>query len=368
MKKLMVLLPCLEGAGGISVLRNLLGVLKKKDYEITVISQLEGQMRSSFESMGISVQIESNMLEEAFLSKVTEADEIFVNTLQMIPVVQKLNGCKIKVYWWIHEPPAYFKVCRELIPQGFFAQLKENINVYAAGQFVHDYIWSAYGYDAEVLNFGVEDVLLKIEKEIQTEKGIQAEKKNGATDGRIRFLLPSFYFDYLKGQDLLLKAITALPQEFLNRSEFFFLGHVEEDMQGLYGVIQKLEQAWGNVHYLPPMEHEQMLEWMNEMDCLVAPSREDATNACIVEGMMLSKLCICSDMTGVSRYLEDCVSALVFPAGNVEELLKRLMLVISNFDDMAVIGENGRKVYEAVFSQEVFERRVGEIFWGSRAS
>lgn len=350
MKKMMVLLPCLEGAGGISVLKNLLGVLKKKGYEITVISQLEGAMRDSFEGMGISVQIENHMLEEEFLSEIPEADEIFVNTLQLIPAVQKLNGCKIKVHWWIHEPPAYFKVCKDMIPENFFSQLKENINVYTAGHFVHDHIWTTYGYEAEVLNFGVEDVSFKL------------EKKSRTAGERIRFLLPSFYFDYLKGQDLLLKAITGLPQEYLKRSEFFFLGHVEEDMQGLYGVIQKLEQAWGNVHYLPAMEHGRLLELMNQMECLVAPSREDATNACIVEGMMLSKVCICSDMTGVSRYLEDCVSALVFPTGNVDELIKRIMLVISNFDELAVIEENGRRVYEEVFAEDVFEQRVRELF------
>lgn len=350
MKKMMVLLPCLEGAGGISVLKNLLGVLKKKGYEITVISQLEGAMRDSFEGMGFVVRIEPDMQEEKFLSEVTEADEIFVNTLQLIPVIQKLNGCKTKVYWWIHEPPAYFKVCKDRIPDGFFTQLEDNIKVYTAGQLVHDHIWTTYGYDATVLNFGVEDT------------SSEMKKRSREAEERIRFLLPSFYFDYIKGQDLLLKAITGLPQEYLNRSEFFFLGHVEEDMQGLYGVIQKLEQAWGNVHYLAPLEHEKMLELMNEMDCLVAPSREDATNACIVEGMMLSKICICSDMTGASRYLEDCVSALVFPTENVDELIKRIMLVISSFDELTVIGENGRRVYEEVFSEEVFERRVEELF------
>lgn len=350
MKKMIVLLPCLEGAGGISVLRNLLEVLKKNDYEITVISQLEGEMRKSFECMGLTVQIEPDMLQEKFLSSVTQADEIFINTLQMILVVQKLNGCKTQVRWWIHEPPAYFRVCKDLIPERFFEQLAENVKVYAAGNLVYDHIRKVYGYDAEVLNFGVKDIASSMEKREQKIKE------------RIRFLLPSFYFDYLKGQDLLLKAITALPQEYLERSEFFFMGHVEEDQQGLYGIIQRLEQAWGNIHYLPPREHEQMLELMNQMDCLVAPSREDATNACIVEGMMLSKLCICSDMTGVSRYLQDCVSGLVFPTENVEELIKRIMLVISSFDELGVIGQNGRRVYETVFSQGAFEKRVWELF------
>lgn len=349
MKRMIVLVPCLEGAGGISVLRKLLEIVKTK-YEITIISQLEGTMRKSFEEMEMKVEIVQDMLADSFLLRVQEADEIFVNTLQLLPVIEKLNGSEKQVHWWIHEPPAYFKICSKMMPEGFWEKLAENIKVYAAGQFVYEHIKDTYGYDAKVLNFGVEDIAVKM-------------KKRSRTAGeRIRFLLPSFYFDYLKGQDLLLNTIIELPQEYLNQSEFFFLGYVEEDMQGLYHVIQKLEQAWGNVHYLPPMEHLQTLELMNEMDCLIAPSREDATNACIVEGMMLSKLCICSDMTGVSRYLEDCISALVFPAENVEELRKRIMLTINSFDELEGIAKKGRSVYETVFSEEVFEKRIGEIF------
>ena len=354
MKKMTVLVPCLEGAGGIGVLRNLLWVLKEK-YEITVISQLEGAMGQKFQQMGMKVQIEPDMLSETFLAQVTEADEVFANTLSMLPIVEKLNGCGKILHWWIHEPSAYFKVYKDNIKDEFWNQLNENVRVYAAGDLVHDYIKETYHYNTQVLNFGVEDI---VSGQIED----AAEQSAKTVSSKVRFLLPSYYFDYIKGQDLLLKAILDLPQTFLKRSEFFFLGHVEEDMRHLYDIIQKLENAWGNVHYLPPVEHEEVLELMKTMDCLVAPSREDATNACIVEGLMLSKLCICSDMTGVSRYLEDCVSALVFPAGNVEELKKRLLLVIDSFPKLKVIGENGRKVYETVFSQRAFEKRVWELF------
>lgn len=350
MKRMKVLVPCLEGAGGISVLKNLLTVLNKNDYYITVVSLLEGQMRKDFENMGISVQVEEQMMSEEFISDLAEADEVFVNTLQMHPIVRKLNGGTVKVHWWIHEPPAYFRLCKETIDEDFFSHLESNVRVYTAGQLVHDHIWNQYGYDAQVLNFGVEDIAGRI------------KEGNKEVKERIRFLLPSFYFDYIKGQDLLLKAITELPQEYIEHSEFFFLGYVEEDMQGLYRVIQKLEQALGNVHYLSIMEHDKLLETMNDMDCIIAPSREDATNACIVEGMMLSKICICSDMTGASRYLQDCADALIFPTGNVEELKKRIMLVINSFDELQQIGKNGRRVYEEVFSEEVFEKRVKEIF------
>lgn len=351
-KRVLVLLPCLEPAGGIGVLKNLLEIQKDFCWDIAVVSKLEGKMREVLEEMGISVSIELELESETFLQTVQACyDEVFVNTLQMISVVRWFNGKNILVHWWIHEPPAYFKLYDQMIPKQFWSNVQRNIRVYSAGQFVHDYILDTYGYDSEVLNFGVKDV--------------QGDRKvilRITREDKISFLLPAFYFDPIKGRDILLKALMLLPQQYLERAEFFFLGHVEEDMKPLYEIIKKLEWKWGNIHYLPPVNHDEMLEIMSEMDCLVAPSREDATNACIVEGMMLEKLCICSDGTGVSRYLQDCESAFVFPTENVEELVKRILLVIDMYGELEHVAIAGRQVYEQVFSEKIFYKRVSELF------
>ncbi len=352
MKKVLVLLPCLEAAGGIGVLKNLLVIQKANDWEITVVSKLEGEMRESLEEADIPVMIEAAMESEAFLQDIrNQYDTVFLNTLQMIPLVETLSGKDIPVYWWIHEPSAYFKLYQQMMPPCFWENIKSNVRVFSAGQLVHDYILDTYGYHSKVLNFGVKDVA-----------GEGISKHRMTREDKISFLLPSFYFDPIKGQDILLKALMQLPQQYLERAEFFFMGHVEEDMIPTYKIIKALEQQWGNVHYLRPVKHDEMLEIMGEMDCLIAPSREDATNACIVEGMMLSKLCICSDRTGVSRYLQDCKSAFVFPSENVEELVKRILIVIDMYGELTPVAAAGRRIYEQVFSEDVFRKSVSELF------
>lgn len=357
MKKVLVLLPCLEAAGGIGVLRNFLELQKNNNWNITIVSGLEGEMRESLEELGIPVMVEPDMKSEKFLQSIQEQyDEVFINTLQMIPFVEWLSGKNIPVHWWIHEPPTYFRLYQQMISPQFWQRLKRNVRVYAAGQLVHDYILDTYGYDSKVLNFGVKDAA----DDAVSEHRITREDK-------ISFLLPSFYFDPIKGQDILLKALMQLPRPYLERAEFFFMGHVEEDMMPVYKIIKALEQQWGNVHYLFPVKHDKMLEIMQEMDCLIAPSREDATNACIVEGMMLSRLCICSDQTGVSRYLQDCQSAFVFPSENIEELVKRILIVIDMQGELEGIAAAGRQVYEQVFSENIFRNRVSELFGGENA-
>lgn len=352
MKKVLVLLPCLEAAGEIGVLKNLLVIQKANGWEITVVSKLEGEMRESLEEADILVMVEPELESEAFLQdSLKQYDAVFLNTLEMIPIVELLSGKNIPVYWWIHEPPAYFKLYQQMIPPRFWQGIGSNVRVLSAGQLVHDYIWDAYGYESEVLNFGVKDVT-----------GDRKQQHRITREDKVSFLLPSFYFDPIKGQDILLKALLQIPAQYLESAEFFFMGHVEEDMVPVYHIIKELEQQWGNVHYLRPVKHDEMLEIMGEMDCLIAPSREDATNACVVEGMMLSKLCICSDKTGVSRYLQDCQSAFVFPAENIDELVKRILIVIDMYRELTPVAMAGRRVYEQVFSEKVFQKRVLQLF------
>lgn len=68
MKKMIALLPCLEGAGGIRVLLGFFEELQQLGYQIEIWSQLEGSFRCRFEEMGIPVQIQQDMLDDAFMT------------------------------------------------------------------------------------------------------------------------------------------------------------------------------------------------------------------------------------------------------------------------------------------------------------
>ena len=163
MKRMIALLPCLEGAGGIRVLLDLFQGIQKMGYQINVWSQLEGSFRQKFEEMGINVQIQKNMLDETFTLNVKDDEDIFVNTLQMFPVIKNMNdmGMPNRIYWWIHEPPAYFKLYEKQIPLDFFDTLDMNIKVYAAGPLVREYLWKKYQYCSEILNIGVKEIYNK---------------------------------------------------------------------------------------------------------------------------------------------------------------------------------------------------------------
>lgn len=351
MKKMLIILPGLIPAGGINVVLPLVKVLQKMQYEIEILSREEGEMRIAFEQLGVKVRIATDLLRNDTVDEIVEKyDEILVNTLQLFGMIYKLNGKNVHVKWWIHEPPLFFESYRQGVPQELWDGLAENIKVLSAGRLVHDYLQNTYQYNSEVFNFAVEDTAWTTDKCLIRKAG------------KVRFLLPSVMIQPIKGQDILLMAIEMLPENYRKRAEFVLIGTEVESSREYYEQIKLSVDEMADVELLDRMSHKELLEQMKVADCIVAPSREDATNACIVEGMMLSKVCICSERTGVSHYMEDCVSGFVFQNCNAAELRDRIMLVIDNINRLGQVAHNGRKIYEEVFSMESFEKRVNKIW------
>ncbi len=353
LRKMLVALPCLLPSGAIHVVVNLIEVLKINDYQIDVVSKIDGSMRQTFEELGIKVTV-MDVADEQFLETVVKNyDEVLADTLHMYEMVYHLFHKNILVKWWIHEPPAYFKHMAPNMPQGLWEHMAENVELYSAGYIVKNYIYNTYGLESRVLNFGLTDLSDIVENQYYD---IVASDK-------ITFLLPSLAIQPIKGHDLLALAAGSLPEKYTNQIEFILLGMVPEENQDYFQMVQHLADNTNNIKIIDDfVEREHLLSLMKQVDCIVAPSREDATNACIVEGLMLSKLCICSNMAGVSHYIDDCVHGFVFPIEKIEELCSRIMLVVDNFDRLGVIAQNGRKVYEEHYSMQVFEKTVKE-YW-----
>lgn len=354
MKRMLLLLHCLLPGGAINAAITLAEKLQQMGYQLEAASCMDGPAREGFASLGIPVVICENMLEGQFLADVQAGyDELFVNTLLMHGIVSELNRRNVKVHWWIHEPPMYFQALGEKVAQEFWDGLGSHVSVYAAGEFVHEWILESYGYHSLTLNFGIEDIA----------KDVECGRVEGISPDKATFLIPSMVIQYVKGQDLMVQAIRRLPKEYMERSEYLFLGDGWMD-EGFYRAVTDMAKGNGSIRFYPAFDRQKTLGLMKQVDCIVAPSREDATNACIVEGMMLSKPCLCSDRTGISKYMHDCVDGFVFASGNADDLCARIMLVIDNIGKLEAIARNGRNVFEKQFSMEVFEDNVKRYWQG----
>ena len=278
-RKILIELPCLIPSGGINVIFALIKVLQKLNYQVDIISEQNGAMYQTFLEMGVEVWINDQIMDESLVVWILKNyDEVLANNLQMCKLVYMLNGRGIEVKWWIHEPPMYFELCKQAIPQSFWDSLNENIKIYAAGNIVHQHLLQAYNVENHILNFWVEDIAANI----------QSAQSNLVSSDKITFLFPSITFQPIKGQDLLIRAIAELPREYQDRMEFIFIGSRMEEYGDYFDEIKHFEMHRKNVNIFGIIEKSELMTFMKQVDCIVAPSRQDAPNSCIMEGMMLS--------------------------------------------------------------------------------
>lgn len=284
-----------------------------------------------------------------------EYDYIFLNTLEMYPAIKELKDESVAVYWWIHESIEVFAEYIDVITDRFFAGLKKNVHILAAGRKVQEYLQQKNQAESDILNFGIPDLMFD-------------EEASGKETEKVRFLCASVYFSHRKGQDILAYAIMNLPEEYRERTEFLFTGELEEQWVNgrraiaLSEMLGLVNTQTHNIIKYRKMPHDALLRLYREVDVVVAPSRDDPTNITIVEGLCMGKLCVCSDKTGISRYIKNGCDGFVFESERHEQLTEIIISIVDNFTYLSDVRRAGRKVYEENFSVEVFAENVRKLF------
>lgn len=100
----------------------------------------------------------------------------------------------------------------------------------------------------------------------------------------------------------------------------------------------------------------------SDIDVIVSASRMDSLPIVMTEGMMYEKVCIASDMTGTSDYIENGKNGFIVPCENIDALCERMEWIIDNQDRLSDIRKKARKTYEDYFTMEQFEMRLEKMF------
>lgn len=345
-KRILVVTHQLSRTGAPLVLLDMIDTLRKHEYQVDVISMLEGDLRGTLEGWGISVEIQERFMEasDRFSERACCYDLVIANTLITYEVIHILNGTRIPVLWWLHEGRQYFDYFTAVLPD--FGRLGENIHVFSVGHYVQEVIREKYHVDTALLHFGIRDV--------------PGKGESRQTGKKVKFLTAGTY-SKVKAQDVLAAAVRLLPQSYQEQAEFYFCGSQEVCDEEVFAAVRQLEMDFDNVHIRPQQPHDAMLALMEECDCLIAPSRIDPMPTVAAEMMMKEGLCLLTDVCGVAHYVQDGVSGYTVPPENPKELAAKLLHIIDCREKWSAVQKAGRGIYEKHFSMEVFEPRVLEL-------
>ena len=145
----------------------------------------------------------------------------------------------------------------------------------------------------------------------------------------------------------------------MRNSYFFLAGKKTTDAFGKKIIEQSA--LINNCILLGERTQQEMHELYRILDVVVVASRAETVSMAAIEAMMMEKVCIVSDQTGIAEYIEHGKSGFIFQSENAEELNELIVWCFSHQDRLEKIGKNARKIYEQNFSIDRFQHSLQKI-------
>ena len=344
-KNALLIIPDLELNGAQTVMFGMTTLLRELSYSITIISSEDGLYREKYNSIGATVSIRPVVsCSEEFKSYMRSFDLVYINSSSCLPYLYFFINTETPVLYWLHETE------QQLLNTGYTMPppqlLSLNIHIAGVTKAVQRGIKNLYSYDIPLLPMPV-----------FCDNSNEPDFTPASAD-KVEFFIPAGY-TYIKGQDILLNVISKLPAELAGKSHFTFCGYRLPGQEQYYNTIKDIADRLENVTFLDKLDQKEVYELYQRSDCVVAPSRIDATPTTIVEALMFGRITLVSSNAGISEYLQDCVNSFIFT--NEDELFKRLLLIISDVSKLESIRSAGHQIYKDFFSKEAVKTRLTEI-------
>lgn len=324
-----------------------------------VICPVEGPLREEFEREGFPTIVDPLLFRYRKYSSeacdfVAKFERVIVTSLASFDFIRYFRGIGKRLTWWIHETN-----------DGFSIVINWNVDLPLLFA-VCDSIWlgsplclplaSQYASrdKLHLLLYGCPDTVLP---------------HHPHKLGKTVFLIVGTV-DRRKGQDIFLDAIERLPGETRRKAIFRIIGSPLQNDIGwaFFKELRAKAAHFPEVEFFENMPPERLQEFYAETDVLVSASRDDPMPIAITQGLMYSKICLCSSAIGHAQLLKDKKDGLIFTSESAEELSEKMAWILQNKDESAAIGAAGRAVYEHNFIMSNFINNVENLIRGGTAS
>lgn len=341
-KKALLITNDLENSGAPRALSEIGRILLKQNYEVYVISPVNGKLEEYYMSLGIYVLIEPNLTlaNKDFLQwfKDVGLNVCFINTIIYYYLINEIQKYGVPIIWWIHENKG-LPVCHF---ESYKIKRMPNLKVCVVGPLarmamnekfhITEFKNLLYGFNDK---FKVNDIV---------------EKRDKLVFAVIGYIHP------IKGQDIFMKAIDLLSGPIRGMAEFYIIGRISD--KNLYNELIKTTYDGKSIKFVDELAPNDMLDFYKSIDVVVCPSRCDTMPMVVAEGLMGHKVCIVSDNTGFTELIKNKENGLICEAGSALSLKNKMEWIINNQERIEKIGDNGRKIYDQFFSMDIFENNI----------
>ena len=298
----------------------------------------DGPFRQDFEDAGIKTFLigELPFFKNDLKNFLDSFDLIIVNSVSFL-FFDVINNVSVPVVWWNHEV-LDMKSVKILNMDKFLLSLKE---VWFVSPLLEDFLKEHFPQvQRRFFPYGIPIEQLP-------ERQIKRSELNFLLVGSI---------EKRKGIHIFIDAISALPEKMREKCSFKIIGKVME--QGYYKKMLDRASGIKELDILPPVSHDELLQYYADCDVVVSSSIVDPFPIVITEGFMHSKLCLFTESIGQALLVEDKKNAVLFKTGDAIDLKNKIEDIVLNFEKYQNIAKEGRKIYEDYFSMEKFSENV----------
>ena len=313
--------------------------LQKQGYDICLISLQDGPLKEEFEKINVPVIIFNfyDYNKPQFLPFLKEFEFAIANTCVCYNFVRLFEE-EIPLIWWIHETSFLSDFYRK--NRNFRKVIKKSKNIAVVSNYTQKYL-EKYNKNTQKLGYFLEEF----------------EKYPKEKSDTINFYIVGS-IDERKAQDIVVNAILALPQKYLEKTTFHFLGRGAAFFEKLKNRTKHLPQSiWHGLI----KSREEYQKALSQADVLICVSRDDPAPVVVTEACILKIPSIVTPNVGQSEFIEHFKNGFIIDNENYIQLKDLLIKIIDNSHLLDKIGENARNIYQNNYREEIFDRKIKEL-------
>ena len=342
--------------GAPRALLNMVAAAKRAGATPVLVSPMAGPMEKEINELGIPLFILSSIWTRSLFGDKTlnrflaAFDKIVFNTLITVPLVKHMSYLPAQKICWLHEGKISYYLCVERWKWNLSELFSAFDQVYAVGNYAASFAAAYLPADKPVkqLLYGIPDEAVGVVRGATVVGEVDTRKVNLLFPGTIT---------RRKGHRVLLKTLKYLPRDVRKQLVIYMAGAPAKRR-----IARQIEHcSCSCIRYLGELNHDDLLKLYPWMDGVLCPSLDDPMPIVCTEAMMFSKPVVVTDCTGTAALVEDGVSGFVIPAGSPRKLAKALKQVCGQKDRLPAMGRQARRIYEADFTMEIFQKHVEKL-------